>query len=267
MDLSALLESGSPSGAAQTLLHGISQGMLLPTMIILVLLVGYSVWCVGSVAAEALTERRRYRADADGALAAIEEARWEGVAQAVRECGMLREHKALVLQLVERADLTEDGRIALARRLLSQAEERYARIVTRMDLVAKAAPMLGLMGTLIPLGPGITAMNEGDIATLAASLNIAFDTTVVGLIASIVVMAMVRLRRHWYEDYLSNLDAVMATVLAKAKEGGLQQSWRTPAPSPSLLAPLDPATQQGAPMVSPSAFAQNQIQPMAQGGA
>lgn len=38
--------------------------------------------------------------------------------------------------------------------------------------------MLGLLGTLIPLGPGIIALGQGDTQTLSTSLLTAFDTTI-----------------------------------------------------------------------------------------
>lgn len=38
-------------------------------------------------------------------------------------------------------------------------------------------PILGLLGTLIPLGPGLAALGSGDIVTLAEALTVAFDTT------------------------------------------------------------------------------------------
>ena len=43
-------------------------------------------------------------------------------------------------------------------------------------------PILGLLGTLIPLGPGLAALGSGDIVTLAEALTVAFDTTVTGLL-------------------------------------------------------------------------------------
>ena len=63
------------------------------------------------------------------------------------------------------------------------------------DLIAKVAPMLGLMGTLIPLGPGIVAIGEGDVQVLAESLLIAFDTTVLGLIVAAVALCVSTIRK------------------------------------------------------------------------
>ena len=75
------------------------------------------------------------------------------------------------------------------------------------DLLSRAGPILGLMGTLIPLGPGLTALGSGDIDVLATALIIAFDTTVVGLLIGLVAYGIGRVRRRWYESTWYALDA------------------------------------------------------------
>jgi biopolymer transport protein ExbB/TolQ len=49
------------------------------------------------------------------------------------------------------------------------------------DTIAKISPAVGLMGTLIPLGPGITALSAGDIQSLAQHLLTAFNAAVLGM--------------------------------------------------------------------------------------
>lgn len=53
-------------------------------------------------------------------------------------------------------------------------------------MIAKLGPMFGLLGTLIPLGPGIVALGQGDTVTLSESMNVAFDTTIAGVISAAV---------------------------------------------------------------------------------
>ena len=62
------------------------------------------------------------------------------------------------------------------------------------------------MGTLIPMGPGLAALGSGDVTTLAAAIIVAFDTTVIGIGAGAVAYFASKIRRRWYEQYLSNLD-------------------------------------------------------------
>jgi hypothetical protein len=76
--------------------------------------------------------------------------------------------------------------------------------------------MLGLMCTLIPLGPGIVAMGRGNVAELSMSLLVAFDGTVAGLVAAVVTMAVTAVRKRWYGQYILVLESLMTAVLDKA---------------------------------------------------
>ena len=82
--------------------------------------------------------------------------------------------------------------------------------IGRVDIIARISPILGLMGTLIPLGPGIAAMGNGDFATLASAITTAFDTTVLGLFVGVLAMLIGRYRRRAYEAALNKLEAAKA---------------------------------------------------------
>ena len=69
------------------------------------------------------------------------------------------------------------------------------------------------MGTLIPLGSGLAALKTGDINTLADSLTVAFDTTVVGIGAGALAYYISKIRSGWYDQYLDNLDTLTDSVL------------------------------------------------------
>lgn len=80
------------------------------------------------------------------------------------------------------------------------------RRLERADLLARIPPMLGLMATIIPLGPGLAALGQGDPAKLAAAVTVAFDATVLGLVAGIVGLVVGKLRRRWYEELLEAME-------------------------------------------------------------
>ena len=69
------------------------------------------------------------------------------------------------------------------------------------------------MGTLIPLGPGLAALGSGDINTLAGSLTVAFNTTIVGIGSGALAYVIGKIRGSWYDKYLSDLDALSDEVL------------------------------------------------------
>lgn len=99
---------------------------------------------------------------------------------------------------------------------VAQVERHARRRLDRVDLIARVGPMLGLMGTLIPLGPGLAALGEGNVQILSVAMRVAFDTTVLGLLAGVLGFSLARLRRRWYDDLL---DSMEADALAKRGAG------------------------------------------------
>lgn len=80
------------------------------------------------------------------------------------------------------------------------------RRIERADFITRIAPMLGLMGTLIPLGPGLAGLGEGELTILTTAMTVAFDTTVVGLLVGIIGFVLSRARRRWYDSAVSELE-------------------------------------------------------------
>ena len=80
------------------------------------------------------------------------------------------------------------------------------RRIERADFITRIAPMLGLMGTLIPLGPGLAALGEGELTILTTAMTVAFDTTVIGLLAGIIGFVLGRMRRRWYDAAIEQIE-------------------------------------------------------------
>ncbi|MDC7706333.1 MotA/TolQ/ExbB proton channel family protein [Vogesella indigofera] len=89
---------------------------------------------------------------------------------------------------------------------LDLVEQLAHRRIERVDMLAKVGPMLGLMGTLIPLGPGLAALGGGDLTQLAQALIKAFDTTVLGLVVGACGYVLGKWRRRWYGACLDAME-------------------------------------------------------------
>jgi len=194
-------------------MHAISSGLLMPTITVLLLLLALAAFELGALLVEALTERRKKKVNVPGLIDTFQDKDpGELMDQIERSC-LFRRQKTALGELVKHGDLPAASLKALARRLLAGEELHYARITNRTDLTTRLGPMLGLMATLIPLGPGLIALGQGDTKTLADSLLTAFDATVTGLAAGGIAFAISRLRKRWYEDYLCSLEVLMESLM------------------------------------------------------
>jgi biopolymer transport protein ExbB/TolQ len=75
-----------------------------------------------------------------------------------------------------------------------------------LSFLIRIGPMLGLMGTLIPLGPALIRLTEADMAGMASDLVVAFCTTVLGLLIGGVAYAVWLARRQWYAQDLADIE-------------------------------------------------------------
>lgn len=117
---------------------------------------------------------------------------------------------ACAIALAE-AGLALGERLWGLRRLAARGDlsliQRIARHrLERADLLARIPPMLGLMATIIPLGPGLAALGQGNPGELASAVTVAFDATVLGLVAGIGGLVVGKLRRRWYEELLEGME-------------------------------------------------------------
>lgn len=213
------------------ILHVVAQWLMVPDIILLLLFIAYALFCIGSVVAEFFTERRHFKVVMPKFLNDLMEADEDGIPDVVKGSGLLNRQKQALLTVYEYRTLPGDALLALIRRLMSEEESRYDRVVGRNNTAARVAPMIGLMGTLIPLGPGIEALGRADTAALSSSLLVAFDTTVAGLVVAAVCLVIGKIRSRWYEDYLSALDSAMATMLEKVE--GMRDPSKAEAPRAS----------------------------------
>jgi biopolymer transport protein ExbB/TolQ len=86
---------------------------------------------------------------------------------------------------------------ALAEKEAAEIDHDMQSLVDRLALVARVAPILGLIGTLIPLQPALAGLARGDMQTMGLNLQIGFTTTVLGLISGGVCFVLAVIYRGW----------------------------------------------------------------------
>jgi biopolymer transport protein ExbB/TolQ len=101
-------------------------------------------------------------------------------------------------------------------KIISEWEGLYERRLERSRFLAKVGPMLGLMGTLIPMGPALAGLASGDIASMAYNMQIAFATTVLGCCIAGISILVLSVRKHDYADEIACVQYVLDRHQRKA---------------------------------------------------
>ena len=251
------------SEVVKGILRAVSSALQVPTIIILILLILLTIVMLGSFIAEMLTERKSLRLNIPKLVDDLQGKSTAEMKEVIASSSLLTRQKAAAQELISRVTYPDDTREALARQLIADEEARYNKIIKITDLTSRVAPMFGLMGTLIPLGPGLIALGKGDAATLSSSLLIAFDTTVAGLISGAVSYVVSGIRKGWYEEYMIGLETIMETILDvqnTERRKALQQKKASDAAKAGQAVPRDTITMSPGTMTA-AAYTQQTPQP------
>lgn len=159
------LADPSLGSVIEGLMYGLSQFFLVPVLAAIALLFLYAFHALGAFAWQALQRRR-------------------GIPDAFELLAIRRDAPGLSIAALEAEAVT---------RL------EFVRIATRIT------PLLGLAATMIPMGPALRALGEGQLSNVADSLTVAFSAVILALIASAITYWVANVRRRWYACDLMQL--------------------------------------------------------------
>lgn len=66
-----------------------------------------------------------------------------------------------------------------------------------LRIVARSAPMLGLVATMIPMGPALLALSNNDGKGIGDNLAVAFAAVILALVAAAIAHLVLTVRRRW----------------------------------------------------------------------
>jgi biopolymer transport protein ExbB/TolQ len=192
----------------------ISQSLTIPVLVILLIIVVISIISLGGLISE-YTSRKKvpvgvirdliYDINSAASVEAL-----KGIIDGAK---IPKSQRKVLTEIANSSALDVNSREALARKLVEFEEEKIDKSLRQTDIITRVGPTLGLMGTLIPMGPGLAALGAGDVNTLAESLTLAFNTTIVGIGSGALCYVIGKIRSGWYDRYLSDLDALSDAVL------------------------------------------------------
>ena len=188
------------------ILFWISNGLLVPVVVLLIILFIRSLLLIGSFFGQYLAIRRtdallRQQLDT---LTIDTLSELEGKLPV--------KSNSLVIAYIRRVS---KDRPAHVQRLLADFEITADKDLAISKTLTKMGPMLGLMGTLIPMGPALVGLSTGDIASMAYNMQVAFATTVVGLFSSAIGFITQQVKQRWYLQDMTNLEFLSELLTEK----------------------------------------------------
>lgn len=192
------------------ILYWISTGLLVPVIVLLIFFFGRALLLIGGFFGQYMAIRRT------AALLGKELDRLNRDNVATLSERLPKKNPSLVVTYMKRL-LEADG-AAMRQRLLADFEIGADKDLATSKTLGKMGPMLGLMGTLIPMGPALVGLSTGDIASMAYNMQVAFATTVVGLFAAAIGFITGQVKQRWYLKEMTDLEFV-AELLNEKRTG------------------------------------------------
>lgn len=197
-----------------SLIHILSESLLTPVIVLLVISIVIVILSFGGLINEYISRKPIQSKDLEDLIRKISfSTNVNQMKEEIANSDLFDYQKEVLTRIADNYDIGPDARKALASELISAQETRLIKKTNKTDILVRVGPSLGLLGTLIPLGPGLAALGSGDIATLAESLTIAFDTTVTGLTVGALSFLISKYKKQWYESELIDVETVAEAVL------------------------------------------------------
>jgi biopolymer transport protein ExbB/TolQ len=161
----------------EILMYQTGQVFLIPTLAVIALLFLYAFYALGAFAVQ-----------------------WWQRRQSAMSFDRTRGYP-LVAWARDRKRISDDDLDVMAHKLLE-----LPRVATRV------APMLGLVATMIPMGPALKGLSDGNLAQVSDNLTVAFSAVILALIAASITYWIVSVKRRWLAEELAWLMAARSPV-------------------------------------------------------
>ena len=194
----------------------ISTGLLVPVIVLLILLFFRSLLLVGSFFGQYVSIRKT-----DKLIREQMETLYVNNVDHFAE-KLPEKSNSLVVMFMKRI-LAEQQNKAQVQRLLANFEIAADKDLAISKTLTKLGPILGLMGTLIPMGPALVGLSTGDIASMAYNMQVAFATTVIGLFSGGIGYILLQVKQRWIDRDLLNLDFLAGLAGRLEEQAGKEE--------------------------------------------
>ncbi len=183
-------------------LYWISTGLMIPVVILLILLFVRSLILIGTYYSD-YVQKKRF----DKKISPIlEELSTENVREKITQDILTTK---LPVSYYLRKILDKNKNDIYREKQLADFEIYCQKDLAKSQNLSKLGPVLGLMGTLIPMGPALVGLASGDIASMASNMQVAFSTTVVGLLTGAIGFIIMQEKKRNYANDTNNLEYII----------------------------------------------------------
>lgn len=193
------------------ILYWISTGLLVPVIVLLIFFFIRAIILIGTFFGQYLNERKF----AGPLYDRIEKLTSSDIGEF---SASLPDKAKSVLGVYVRRILAEKDNEAKTELLVAEYEIEADKNISSSKVLTKMGPILGLMGTLIPMGPALVGLASGDIASMAYNMQVAFATTVVGLVVSAIGYLTQQAKERWSVRNLTILE-YLVDIINQSKTG------------------------------------------------
>ena len=186
----------------QAIIYGVATALLYPVLAAEVIALAVVFFDVGWFTVESYRRWRARRNLDVVALAASGNADGEPVMRLLVMLGSSPVAARIRRTLGDGSDLSRP----MVLKALADGEIEASRRLERTRMLVRIGPILGLMGTLIPISPALVGLAQGDVDTLSNNLVIAFSTTVVGLLIGGLAYVITTVRDRYYRQDIVDIE-------------------------------------------------------------
>jgi len=113
--------------------------------------------------------------------------------------------------------------------LMAYAKQNPSSTMEQLDVVAlkqlevlrittRIAPMLGLIGTMIPMAPALKSLSNGNVQGISESLIIAFSVVIFGMVIASTSFWIASVKKRWLATELVDIAGLRSAKANKKKD-------------------------------------------------
>lgn len=192
-------------------LYWLSTGLMIPVTVFLLFFFARSLIMIGGFYGNYIS-RTKVNSKINRAIEEI------SVNEFIDNLSVYENTKSSLVTTLQRVKTNRDKQVMLDK-IVGDYEIIADKELSKSKLLVKIGPMLGLMGTLIPMGPALVGLATGDVSSMASNMQVAFATTVVGIIIGAVGFVTLQVKQRWVADDMNILEYIVES-LKQAEYGG-----------------------------------------------